>query len=53
MASINISIQRDNGTTVTGGATVDDELLVDITAMLGSLIFDSVSSPTPANPPTP
>lgn len=47
MANINISVTRDNGTTVTGSATVDDVLLVDITAMLGSLIFDSVSSSTP------
>lgn len=45
MASINISVTRDNGTIVTGSANVDDALLVDITAMLGSMIFDAVSSP--------
>lgn len=46
MASINISITRDNGTQISGAATVDDTLLVDITSMLGSMIFDSVSQPT-------
>jgi hypothetical protein len=50
MANINISITRDNGTTISGSATVDDELLVDITSMLGSMIFDSVSSPSTPTP---
>jgi hypothetical protein len=50
MANINISITRDNGTTVTGSATVEDALLVDITSMLGSMIFDSVSTPIPVPP---
>jgi hypothetical protein len=51
MANINISVTRDNGTTVTGSATVDDALLVDITSMLGSMIFDAVSTTTPPSTP--
>lgn len=51
MANINISVTRDNGTTITGSATVEDSLLVDITSMLGSMIFDAVSSPITSTPP--
>lgn len=45
MASISITINRDNGTQVTGNATVDDSLLVDITSMLAAVLFDTATTP--------
>jgi hypothetical protein len=53
MASINITITRDNGTSVSGSGTVDDSLLIDITSMLGALLFDAVITPAVTPPPTP
>jgi hypothetical protein len=44
MASINITINRDNGTQVTGNATVEDSLLVDITSMLAAVLFDAATA---------
>ena len=45
MAQINLTIQRDNGTNVSGGAEVDDIHVVEIAALLGALIFDASTAP--------
>ena len=45
MAQINLTIQRDNGTNVSGGAEVEDIHVVEIAALLGALIFDASTAP--------
>lgn len=45
MAQIEITIRRDNGTTVTAGGTVDDIYVADIAMTLTALLFDSASVP--------
>lgn len=45
MASVNISIQRDNGTTINAGGIVPDALIADTAAMLGAMLFDATAAP--------
>ncbi len=47
-ASISISINRPGGTSISGTAQVADELVADIAAMLGALIFDGAAAPATA-----
>lgn len=50
-ASVSISIQRPNGTQITARGDVPDEMIVDIAATLGALIFEANAAP--AEQPTP
>ena len=46
MASVQISIQRDNGTSINANGVVPDELIADTAAMLGAMLFDAAAAPT-------
>lgn len=50
MASVQITIQRDNGTSINASGVVPDELIVDTAAMLGAMLFEAAAATTP--PPT-
>lgn len=46
MASVQIQIQRDNGTNINASGVVPDELIADTAAMLGAMLFDAAAAPT-------
>lgn len=45
MASVQIQIQRDNGTNINASGVVPDELIADTAAMLGAMLFDAAAAP--------
>lgn len=45
MASVQIMIQRDNGTSINASGVVDDALIADTAAMLGAMLFDAAAAP--------
>jgi len=45
MASVQIQIQRDNGTNISANGQVPDELIADTAAMLGAMLFDAAAAP--------
>lgn len=45
MAEVNITIRRDNGTSITASANVVDNLVADIAMTLTALLFDSATKP--------
>lgn len=49
MATVNISVTRDNGTTISGAGIVDDALLAEVAAKLAGLIVAGVNGNAPAN----
>lgn len=52
MATVNISITRDNGTTIQSTGIVPDALIADTAAMLGAMLFDAAAE-APASEPAP
>lgn len=54
MASVQIQIQRDNGTNINASGVVPDELIADTAAMLGAMLFEATAAPVapPAEEPT-
>ncbi|MFD0044754.1 hypothetical protein ACFVGV_06140 [Pseudarthrobacter scleromae] len=50
-ASVSVSIMRPNGTSISGSAQVPDEMIADIAATLGALIFDAAATPPAAVAP--
>ena len=48
MASVNIQIQRDNGTNISASGVVPDELIADTAAMLGAMLFEQAAMTTTA-----
>lgn len=54
MASVQIQIQRDNGTSINASGVVPDELIADTAAMLGAMLFEAAAAPVaPAATTTP
>lgn len=53
MASVQIMIQRDNGTSINATGVVPDELIADTASMLGAMLFDAAAAPAPTPTPTP
>lgn len=53
MASVQISIQRDNGTSINASGVVPDELIADTAAMLGAMLFEAAASPAPTTSTAP
>jgi hypothetical protein len=49
MASVQVTIQRDNGTNITASGVVPDELIADTAAMLGAMLFDAAAAPAAAS----
>lgn len=47
-ASVSISIQRPNGTSINARGEVPDELVVDIAATLSALVFEANAAPAVA-----
>lgn len=50
MASVSITINRDNGTVINATGIVPDAMLTDTAAMIGAMLFDATaaeSEPTP------
>lgn len=45
MARVSLTIQRDNGVTVSANGDVDDALVADIAMTLGAILFDASSNP--------
>ena len=46
MATITVSVRRDNGVNIQAtSADIDDNAVIDLAMMLGALVFDSVSNP--------
>ena len=46
MATVTISIKRQNGVNLTATSTdIDDSQIIEIAMMLGALVFDSASNP--------
>lgn len=41
MASVNISIARDNGTVMNAGCEIPDEQVIEMASMIGAMIFDA------------
>lgn len=52
MASVQIQIQRDNGTNITASGVVDDAMIADTAAMLGAMLFDAAAAPAADPQPT-
>lgn len=57
MATINLTIRRDNGVTVTASGDVADALIADIAMTLGAILFEAstqtvvvASEPATASP---
>lgn len=51
MAKVSLTIQRDNGVTVSANGDVEDSLVADIAMTLGAILFDAStveSAPTVA-----
>lgn len=49
MATVTISIKRQNGVNLTATSTdIDDSQVIEIAMMLGALVFDSASNPLTA-----
>lgn len=51
MASVQIMIQRDNGTSINATGIVDDALIADTAAMLGAMLFDAAAAPVAGTQP--
>lgn len=51
MASVQITIQRDNGTSINASGVVPDELIADTAAMLGAMLFDAAAAPVASTTP--
>jgi hypothetical protein len=49
MATIDISIRRDNGTQISASAEIEDTYVADIAMTLTALLFDSAAVP-PVSP---
>lgn len=47
MASVSITVNRDNGTVINATGVIPDELLADTAAMLGAMLFEAAAEPTP------
>lgn len=46
MASVTITIKRQNGVNITATSTdINDDAVIEIAMMLGALVFDSASTP--------
>jgi len=53
MASVDFTIRRDNGVTITASGQVDDALLVDMGSTLGAMLFDASTAPAAVAAPAP
>lgn len=51
MASVTLTIRRDNGVEVMASGTVDDALVVDMAGTLAALMFDAATTAAPAPAP--
>lgn len=47
MATITFSIARENGIVVNASANVDDAMVLDMTGMIGAMVFDASLTPLP------
>lgn len=50
MASVQISIQRDNGTSINASGVVPDVMIADTAAMLGAMLFEAAATPASTTP---
>lgn len=41
MATVSFSVTRDNGIVVTASAEVDDLMVLDMSGMIGAMVFDA------------
>lgn len=53
MAHVNISIRRDNGTSINADGEVPDDLIAETAAMLGAMLFDAAAAPAATEPSSP
>lgn len=48
MASVSLSITRDNGLVLNASSEVPDAIVIDMAGMIGAMIFDASYAETPA-----
>jgi hypothetical protein len=50
MAKVSLTIQRDNGVTVSANGDIPDALVADIAMTLGAILFDASAEPVGESP---